>query len=115
MLQATWQKVPKAYHVLTELLLIHSLKHGVELEQPGLAAVNLGSQLKPSWFPPEKLIIMPYQIYRRAVPSSLTGSMLKIACNGPAFNRGLIEGEGMNMLLLNRANRPDHVSRASSS
>jgi hypothetical protein len=54
---------------------------------------------------------MPYQIYTRAVPSALTGPMLKVACNPPEHNRGLIEGEGMDMLLLNNAVKPPDVSQ----
>jgi eukaryotic translation initiation factor 2C len=75
-------------------------EYDITLGKPELNAVNLGSQQRPSWFAPEKLVIMPYQIYRRAVPSTLTSNMLRIACNGPDHNRELIEGEGMSKLLL---------------
>jgi len=75
-------------------------EYDITLGKPALNAVNLGSQQRPSWFAPEKLVIMPYQIYRRAVPSTLTSNMLRIACNGPDHNRKLVEGEGMSKLLL---------------
>ncbi|KAH5540707.1 hypothetical protein HBI27_098380 [Parastagonospora nodorum] len=75
-------------------------EYDIKLGNPELDAVNLGSQQRPSWFAPEKLVIMPYQVYRRAVPSRLTSDMLRIACNGPRRNRELIEGEGMSKLLL---------------
>jgi eukaryotic translation initiation factor 2C len=57
-------------------------------------------------------MIMPYQIYRRAVPTSLTSAMLNIACRGPEGNRELIEGEGVSKLLLtsDKSQRPAHVS-----
>ncbi|KAH7092067.1 Piwi domain-containing protein [Paraphoma chrysanthemicola] len=87
-------------------------EHQVVLSRPNLAAVNLGSQLKPSWFPPEKLMVMPYQIYRRTVPTDLTSPMLNIACKEPEENRGLIEGEGISNLLLtkNKGERPAHLA-----
>ncbi|KAF2822264.1 hypothetical protein CC86DRAFT_425885 [Ophiobolus disseminans] len=41
-------------------------EYDVQLQQPELAAVNLGSSLKPSWFPPERLMILSYQQIRDA-------------------------------------------------
>lgn len=37
------------------------------------------------------------------------GPMHKVACNKPEFNRGLIEGEGVNKLLINASIKPPHV------
>jgi eukaryotic translation initiation factor 2C len=84
--------------------------YGLELQRADLPAVNLGSHLRPSWFPPEKLIVMPYQIYGRVVPSKLTKKMLEIACKTPNENRELIDGEGMSKMLLQSGNQPTHVS-----
>jgi eukaryotic translation initiation factor 2C len=81
----------------------------IDLEHPELPAVNLGSRQNPSWFAPEKLIVMPYQIYSRAVPSTLMSDMHKVACNSPEDNRGLIEGEGMSKLRINADPIPPHV------
>lgn len=85
-------------------------EYQINLDKPKLKAVNLGSQLRPSWFPPEKLRIMPYQIYRRAIPTKLTRDMLVIACNGPEHNRRLIEGEGMDKLMLDQIPQLTSVS-----
>jgi eukaryotic translation initiation factor 2C len=87
-----------------------SQEYNITLRMPDLPAVNLGSWMRPCWFPPEELYIMPYQIYQRAVPTALTAAMLNTACHPPDHSAGLIEGEGMSRLLLNQNPKPPYVS-----
>jgi hypothetical protein len=42
-----------------------------------MKAVNLGNKEDKSWFAPEHLHILPYQLYNRPVPDHLTKSMLR--------------------------------------
>jgi hypothetical protein len=63
-----------------------------------LLAVNLGNGENKSWFAPEHLQIMPYQVYNRVVSDHLTESMLEIAKKTPHANRDLIASEGMRSL-----------------
>jgi eukaryotic translation initiation factor 2C len=68
---------------------------------PGMPAINCGTELRPMWYLPEKLQILPYQIYKRQVPESLTASILNIAAHHPNFTRALIEHEGLRHMGLN--------------
>ncbi|CAO2651958.1 Nn.00g002410.m01.CDS01 [Neocucurbitaria sp. VM-36] len=72
--------------------------YNITLRHPYLPAINCGTEKKPLWYPPEVLGILPYQIYRRKVPDSLTKGMLEIACRPPQDTRVLIEHEGLRKL-----------------
>lgn len=50
------------------------------------------------WYPPEQLRILPYQMYKRKVPDSLTREMLKQANLSPEVTRARIEHEGLGNL-----------------
>jgi eukaryotic translation initiation factor 2C len=67
----------------------------VKVEYPELKAVNLGSQQRPSWFAPEHLRILPYQMFTRLLPERLTNGMLDVACRPPARTQACIELEGL--------------------
>lgn len=69
--------------------------YNVKIEKPWSKAVNLGSKEKPSWFAPEHLRILPYQMLSRLVPEHLTKDMLAVACQPPAPTRARIELEGL--------------------
>jgi eukaryotic translation initiation factor 2C len=69
-----------------------------------LKAVNLGNKANPSWFAPEHLRIMPYQVYRRPVPDHLTSDMLAIANNTPEVNQRLMNMHGLTTFKLRDTN-----------
>ncbi|EMD90548.1 hypothetical protein COCC4DRAFT_127590 [Bipolaris maydis ATCC 48331] len=69
-----------------------------------LAAINVGNEREPVYYPREYLRILPYQIYKKLLPEELIDSMLKLAAHVPYTSRRLIEIEGMNSLGLNPRN-----------
>ena len=79
-----------------------------------LMAVNLGNKTNPSWFAPEHLRILPYQIYRRPVPDRLTSDMLDLANNTPIKNQILITGHGLPAFSLENTNDADWKAFVSS-
>jgi eukaryotic translation initiation factor 2C len=72
--------------------------YNINAQYPTMAAINCGTEESPKWYLPEKLRILPYQIYRRRVPDSLTADMHAVACHHPKVTRALIEHEGLPML-----------------
>ena len=58
-----------------------------------MPAINCGTDDRPMWYLPEKLQILPYQLYKRKVPDGLTSDMLLVVCNHPDVSRALIEHE----------------------
>jgi eukaryotic translation initiation factor 2C len=68
---------------------------------PNMPAINCGTDIQPRWYLPEKLLILPYQMYKRQVPESLTASMLDVAAHHPDTTRALIEHEGLRHMGLN--------------
>ncbi|EAT81960.2 hypothetical protein SNOG_10566 [Parastagonospora nodorum SN15] len=64
----------------------------------GQPAVNVGTMRDEIWFAQEQLRILPYQIYSRPLPESLTGSMVQEAAKTPADGRAHIEKEGLGAL-----------------
>ncbi|KAF2851686.1 Piwi-domain-containing protein [Plenodomus tracheiphilus IPT5] len=69
--------------------------YGNPLRFPGLPAINCGTKDKEMWYPPEKLQILPYQLWKGLLPESLTSDMIDVACHHPADTRALIEHEGL--------------------
>jgi eukaryotic translation initiation factor 2C len=63
-----------------------------------LPAINCGTDDRPLWYPPEKLKILPHQLYKRQVPDTLMASMLEVASHHPRTTRALIELEGLRKL-----------------
>jgi eukaryotic translation initiation factor 2C len=63
-----------------------------------MPAINCGRDSRPTWYPAEKLSILPYQLFKRTVPDTLTADMLDVACNLPETTRALIEHEGLQKL-----------------
>ncbi|KAF2822156.1 hypothetical protein CC86DRAFT_458662 [Ophiobolus disseminans] len=63
-----------------------------------MPAINCGTVKDPKWYLPEKLQILPYQLYKRKVSSVLTADMLTIACKHPKMSRTMIEQEGLRSL-----------------
>lgn len=57
--------------------------------------INCGTAANPSWFLAEHLEILPFQIFKRKVPDSLTSLMIKHACHGADMTRALVEHEGL--------------------
>jgi eukaryotic translation initiation factor 2C len=75
-----------------------SLAYGVTLQYPFLPAINCGTDDQPLWYPPEKLKILPHQLYKRQVPDALMAGMLQVASHHPRTTRALIELEGLRKL-----------------
>jgi len=71
------------------------------VQHPNLPVINLGGKYDKSWFAPEFLRILPYQVFRHVVPDTLMADMHKVACRSPETNRILIENEGLGKLLRN--------------
>jgi hypothetical protein len=63
---------------------LHTTYPSLPTKHFDLKAVNLGNKENESWFAPEHLKILQYQLYSRPVPDHLTESMLKIANRTPA-------------------------------
>lgn len=63
-----------------------------------LAAINVGNEREPVYYPREYLRILPYQIYKKLLPEELIDNMLKLAAHVPDTSRRLIEVEGMKSL-----------------
>lgn len=53
------------------------------------------SRDKESWFPPERLVVMPWQIYRRVLSGNLQATMIGHAKYRPERYRELVQGEGL--------------------
>jgi eukaryotic translation initiation factor 2C len=68
---------------------------------PRMPAINCGTDELPKWYLPEKLQILPYQLYKRMVPEALTSNMHRVACRPPDITRALVEHEGLRQLGLN--------------
>ncbi|KAL1798359.1 hypothetical protein ACET3X_002396 [Alternaria dauci] len=66
-----------------------------QLKHPGLPAVNVGTTLKPTWFAPEHLRIVPDQIYAKIIPDGVANNFHREACQRPAEIRSRIEQEGL--------------------
>ncbi|KAF2865540.1 hypothetical protein BDV95DRAFT_554523 [Massariosphaeria phaeospora] len=80
------------------------------LQSPGLAAVNLGGKHgNESWFAPEDLTILPYQIWNKVVPETVAQNFHSFSCRGPRLNRQRVENEGLAYLLTN--NNPSQMDR----
>ncbi|KAH7380394.1 Piwi domain-containing protein [Phaeosphaeria sp. MPI-PUGE-AT-0046c] len=72
--------------------------YNATLQNPGMPAINCGTDSRPTWYPPEKLFILPFQLFKRTVPDTLTAEMLDVACHFPKVTRALIEHEGLRKL-----------------
>lgn len=70
-----------------------------------LPCINVGSEARETWFAPELLEILPYQIFRHKIPGALAGDMISKAARTPALNKRLIIGERLRTLGIH-ANRP---------
>ncbi|PVI04669.1 Piwi-domain-containing protein [Periconia macrospinosa] len=66
----------------------------------GRRAVNVAKSTTapPIWYAQEQLRIVPYQVYNRPVPDTLTASMVNQAAKSPQDARAHIEGEGLKTL-----------------
>lgn len=60
-----------------------------------------GNPDNPTWFAPEKLRVLPFQIFPEKVPERLGPSFLKVATRSPAANRALIQAEGLKSFGIN--------------
>ncbi|KAF2817715.1 uncharacterized protein BDZ99DRAFT_470686 [Mytilinidion resinicola] len=69
---------------------------GLNLEnakESWMVAVDLdGGEGKESWYTPEKLLILPYQVFNRVLPSQITSDMITKACRAPAVTVSAIVG-----------------------
>lgn len=76
---------------------VYAARH-TTLQQPALFAVNLGSRESPSWYAPEELQIMPFQLHQDLLRPTWTAAMINTACIRPYENAALIEVSGMETL-----------------
>jgi eukaryotic translation initiation factor 2C len=76
------------------------LVFGIKIKE-GRPAVNVGSDKDPVWYAQEALRIIPYQMYTRPVPDSLTGAMVQKAAYHPSQSQWLIENEGLRQMGFN--------------
>jgi eukaryotic translation initiation factor 2C len=72
---------------------MYSKYHEPTFYQPGLNPHILNKS--ESWFAPEHLKILPYQLFNRPVPDHLTESMLEIANRTPAQNATFLNTHGL--------------------
>lgn len=80
--------------------------YNARLQSPDMPAINCGTDNRPKWYPAEKLLILPYQMFKRTVPDTLTADMLDVACHFPETTRALIEHEGLRKLGLDPEGGP---------
>ncbi|KAF1918354.1 ribonuclease H-like domain-containing protein [Ampelomyces quisqualis] len=69
--------------------------YNVKAQNSSMPAINCGTTDRPKWYLPEKLQILPYQLYKKLVPEHLTSAMLAVALHHPTATRALIEHEGL--------------------
>ncbi|KAI9842921.1 MAG: hypothetical protein M1837_006753 [Sclerophora amabilis] len=80
---------------------------GIKIDDDSLPCVDLGgSGQPPMWFPPEKLWILPFQLFRGKLNDEQTGEMIKIACRKPVLNVAAIVGEGLPSLGIHPTESP---------
>jgi hypothetical protein len=60
-----------------------------------MLAVDLGTGDEPSWFAPEDLQIVPYQIWARVIPDAVANDFHRIACKTPGDTRSCTELESL--------------------
>ncbi|KAH6883189.1 Piwi domain-containing protein [Alternaria rosae] len=72
-----------------------SRQYGRTLRHPGSPAVNIGTNLAPTWFAPEDLRIVPDQIYAKIIPDAVANDFHRDACRRPNEIRSRIEQEGL--------------------
>ncbi|KAH7092064.1 ribonuclease H-like domain-containing protein [Paraphoma chrysanthemicola] len=65
------------------------------LSHKSLRPVNLGTGTEHSWFAPEDLEIIPYQIWNRVIPDAVAYNFHAMACQAPGFIRSRIEREAL--------------------
>ncbi|KAG9194153.1 hypothetical protein G6011_04188 [Alternaria panax] len=80
------------------------IQYGRTLQHPELPPVNVGTTLKPTWFAPEDLRIVPDQIYAKIIPDLVATDFHRGACRPPAEIRSRIEQEGLRHIPVNAAN-----------
>lgn len=71
------------------------VEYGRTLRYPGSPAVNIGTNLAPTWFAPEDLRIVPDQIYAKIIPDAVANDFHRDACRRPNEIRSRIEQEGL--------------------
>lgn len=72
--------------------------YNASLKNPKISAINCGTDSRPTWYPAEKLLILPYQVFKRTAPDTVTADILDVACHTPKTTRALIEHEGLRKL-----------------
>jgi hypothetical protein len=60
-----------------------------------MKAVNLGNRENKTWFAPEQLQILPFQLYNRPVSDHFTESMLQTANRLPEQNKTFLLYHGL--------------------
>jgi hypothetical protein len=72
--------------------------------------VDLGTGTEHSWFAPEDIEIMPYQIWDQVIPDAVAQNFHRMACQPPGFNRSRIEREGLAEFPRNISGLPANVN-----
>ena len=73
-------------------------EYGRTLRHPGSPAVNVGTNLAPTWFAPEDLRIVPDQIYAKIIPDAVATDFHNDACRPPAVIRSRVEREALSRI-----------------
>ncbi|KAI4615118.1 hypothetical protein J4E83_006842 [Alternaria metachromatica] len=73
-------------------------QYGRTLRHPGSPAVNVGTNLAPTWFAPEDLRIVPDQIYAKIIPDAVATDFHNDACRPPAVIRSRVEREALSRI-----------------
>ncbi|KAL8996746.1 MAG: hypothetical protein Q9169_003817 [Polycauliona sp. 2 TL-2023] len=77
---------------------------GFPIQEPGLPCINIGSDKRPVFVPPELLTVEPGQPYTRKLDRFQTKAMIDIAVRRPAENARRIVGEGAQIMGLSETN-----------
>ncbi|KAL8850376.1 MAG: hypothetical protein Q9221_004696 [Calogaya cf. arnoldii] len=79
-------------------------KYNIPINYPKVPCINVGSDQRQVFIPPELLTIEPGKQYNKKLSADQTAEMLNFAVRKPAENARRIVGEGTSMMRLSDAN-----------